>query len=58
MRHVLLEKKIDLAEPRQIECHFWTWDRKDAAELSESLKSRGFEILRQRPAAMAGDPGR
>jgi hypothetical protein len=58
LRHLFLEKKVDLTEPRQIECHFWTWSRKDAAELSESLKSRGFEILTQSPAAIAGDPGR
>ena len=58
LRQVFLEKKIDLTEPRKIECHFWTWDRKDATELSESLKNRGFAILAQRPAAIPGDPGR
>jgi hypothetical protein len=58
LRDVFLEKKIDLRESRKIECHFWIWSAKDAADLGESLKSRGFEILLQRPAAIAGDPGR
>lgn len=58
LREVFVEKNVDLKEPRTIECHFWTWSRNDAAELSESLKSRGFEILTQRPAAIAGDPSR
>jgi hypothetical protein len=58
LRQVFLEKKVDLTEPRKIDCHFWIWSRSDAAELAESLKSRGFEILAQRPAAKAGDPSR
>jgi regulator of RNase E activity RraB len=58
LRHVFLEEKADLTEPRKIECHFWTWNRRDATELGESLKSRGFEILAQRQAAITGDPGR
>jgi hypothetical protein len=58
LRHVFLEKKVDLTEPRKIECHFWIWSRDDATELAESLKSRGFEILTQRPAAIAGDSAR
>jgi hypothetical protein len=58
LRQVFLEKKIDLTEPRKIECHFWVRSGKDAAALGESLKSRGFEILAKRPAAIAGDPGR
>ncbi len=55
---VFLEKNIDLTDARIIECHFWTWSREDAAKLGEALKSRGFEILVQRPAAIAGDPDR
>ena len=58
LRRVFLEKKVDLTEPRKIECHFWTWSPKDAAQLAESLKGRGFEILTQHPAAAAGDPAR
>ena len=58
LRRVFSEKEVDLAESRQIECHFWTRGREDALGLSESLKSRGFEILTQRPAAIAGDQGR
>ena len=58
LRQVFLEKNVDLTEPRKIECHFWTWSRNDAAELAESLKSRGFEILTQRPVAIAGDSSR
>lgn len=58
LRHVFLEKRVDLTEPRRIECHFWAWSGEDAADLGESLKSRGFEILVQRPATIATDPKR
>ena len=58
LRKVFLEKSVDLAEPRKIECHFWVWSDKEAAELAESLNGRGFEILAQRAAGIAGDqPG-
>ena len=58
LRQVFLDRKVDLKEPRKIECHFWSWSRKDTAELAVSLKSRGFEILAQRPAAIPGDSDR
>lgn len=58
LRRVFLEKNVDLTDARTIECHFWTWSRESAARLGEALKSRGFEILVQHPAAIAGDPDR
>lgn len=58
LRGVFLEKKVDLKEARRIEFHFWTWSRKDTSELAESLKSRGFDIMRQQPAGIAGDSER
>jgi hypothetical protein len=58
LRGVFLEKGVDLTEPRQIECHFWTWSAKDADALAEALKNRSFELLALRPAAIAGDPDR
>ena len=56
LRQTFLEKNVDLREPRIIECHFWLWSEKDAAELSEALKNQGFEILTQRSAARADNP--
>jgi len=58
LRQVFLAKDVDLTAARKIECHFWTWSKEDAAELSGSLKGRGFEILTQGPAATGDDPGR
>lgn len=58
LRGVFLEKKIDLTEPRIIECHFWAWDKENVSQLANALKMRGFEILIQRPAAIANDPNR
>ena len=58
LRHVFLDKNVDLAEPRQIECHFWTWGEENAVHLGETLKKRGFEIITQRPAALSDDPSR
>jgi hypothetical protein len=58
LRRVFLEKKVDLTEPRKIECHFWAWSAKDAEELGEALKRRSFELLAVRPAAIVGDPNR
>jgi hypothetical protein len=55
---VLLEKRVDLAEPRTIECHFWTWSEKDAAALGESLARRGLTVRTQRPAQIPDDPSR
>jgi hypothetical protein len=58
LRNVFLEKKADLREPRIIECHFWTWSEEDAQQLAAALKCRGFEMLVQRSAGIAGDPNR
>jgi hypothetical protein len=58
LRGVFLEKKVNLKEPRMIECHFWTWDEEDTARLAHALKNRGFKIMVQRHAAIANDPRR
>jgi hypothetical protein len=58
LRRVFLEKKVDLTEPRDIECHFWAWGAKDADALGEALKKRSFELLAVRPAAISDDPDR
>jgi hypothetical protein len=56
LRRVFIEKAVDFALPRLIECHFWTRSKEDAARLSEALATRGFRILAQRPASSATDP--
>src|SRR5271155_5032707 len=56
LRQTLIEKGVDLGEPRIIECHFWSWSQANAASLAEGLTSRGFEILAQRPARSSKDP--
>ncbi len=58
LRDVFLKRNVDLAEPRKIECHFWTWSGKEATELSQALKVLGFEELARRPAAIPGDANR
>jgi hypothetical protein len=58
LRHVFLEKKVDLTEPRMIECHFWTWSAQDADGLAEALRKRSFKLLALRPAGIAEDPDR
>jgi hypothetical protein len=56
LRRVFIEKGVDFAEPRLIECHFWTWSKEDAAGLTEALATRGFRILAQGPTASSNDP--
>src|SRR5580704_3622797 len=56
LRKTLIEKGVDLGEPRTIECHFWSWNQANAASLADELISRGFEILAQRSARSARDP--
>lgn len=56
LRRLFIEKKVDLSEERQIECHFWAWSRQDAADLAEELMVRGFSILTQRLVAPPHDP--
>lgn len=58
LRNVFLQRKVDLTEPRLIECHFWVWSEGETVRLAEGLKRRGFEILLQRPAGTASDPDR
>jgi regulator of ribonuclease activity B len=56
LRQTLIEKGVDLGEPRTIECHFWSWSPAEAASLAEHLTKRGFEILAQRSASSSKDP--
>jgi hypothetical protein len=58
LRQVFLDKKIDLTEPRRIECHFWIWSEKNTTDLETSLKKRGFAILARSPAATPSDSRR
>jgi regulator of RNase E activity RraB len=52
---VFQEKKVDLREPRKIECHFWTRNGDDAKALAVSLNNRGFKILVQGLASRRDD---
>ena len=56
LRRVLVEKRVDFAVPRLIECHFWTNNAEDATSLSAALAANGFQILALRPAPTATDP--
>lgn len=56
LRLVFVEKGVDLGEARQVECHFWTWNKEDAARLCEALVERGFLILSTGPSASSNDP--
>ena len=56
LRQILVNRGIDLREPRQIECHFWAWSDEDATSLADALVRRGFEILARRSAGSAQDP--
>jgi len=56
LRRLLIEKKVNLIEPRLIECHFWTWSEEDAIDLGRTLESRGFTVLVRRSAARPDDP--
>jgi|SRR5579863_647946 len=58
LRRVFLEKGTDLAETRLIECHFWARTEQDSENLARSLKSLGFRILVEGPAASESDPSR
>jgi len=53
---VFQERGVDLAEPRSIDSHFWTWSRADAESLAADLVARGFRILVQGPARIKDDP--
>jgi hypothetical protein len=53
------EKRIDLDEPRMIECHFWAWTERDAANLANSLEGLSFRVLssdRSEPAEGGSPP--
>ena len=56
LRQTLVQRGVDFREPRTIECHFWTWSEKDAADLAQDLLRLGFKILVQRSAASSNDP--
>lgn len=56
LRQTLIEKGVDLGEPRTIECHFWAWSPANAKTLADDLASRGFEILTSRSARSSQDP--
>jgi hypothetical protein len=56
LRHKFVEKKVDLAQPRPIECHFWAWTPEDAVRMAEELANRGFVILTRRAAPTSRDP--
>lgn len=45
LKQLLVERGVDLKEPRPIECHFYSRSERDAQALAEALRSRGFEIL-------------
>ena len=53
LKEVLLAKQVDLREPRNIECHFWSASQADARELTTALQSRGFTIIAQQKASNA-----
>jgi hypothetical protein len=55
LRTLLIEKKVNLIEPRVIECHFWTWSEEDTIHLGSALESRGFTVLLRRQAAKRDD---
>jgi len=46
LRRLLIEKKVNLIEPRLIECHFWTWSEEEAIDLGTTVniprQSRGL----------------
>ena len=52
------ERKVDLAEPRPIEFHFWAWTQRDAAVLGRALYQMGFLIRLLTPAPQPDDPDR
>jgi hypothetical protein len=56
LRQTLIDKGVDLGEPRTIECHFWSWSQANSANLADDLVSRGFKILAQRSARSSKDP--
>jgi len=56
LRRIFVEKKVDLSEPRPIECHFWTWTHEDAVRIAEELTHRGFVIQTRRAAPSSSDP--
>ena len=56
LRQTLIDKGVDLGEPRIIECHFWAWSKENTATLTEDLIRRGFKILVQKPAGSSKDP--
>ena len=58
LRRLFSEKKVDVKEPRVIECHFWLWSEEDTGQLATALKNRGFEILAQCRASAPDDPNR
>jgi len=53
---VFQEKGADLAEPRSIDSHFWTWSRSDAESLAADLVCKGFKIIKMQLCGTKDDP--
>ena len=48
LRRVLIEKGVDLTEPRTVDCHFWAWSEEDSIGLADGLTKLGFKITARR----------
>jgi hypothetical protein len=51
LKQLLVEKGVDLKEPRPIDCHFYAKSQRDAEALAKALQTRGFKVLVNRQSA-------
>lgn len=58
LRAKLEGQKVDLAEPRPVEFHFWAWTQRDAAALGRALYQMGFLVRLLTPAPKPDDADR
>jgi regulator of ribonuclease activity B len=56
LRQIFVDKNVDLAEPRLIECHFWVPNEKESSGLAEDLTRLGFTVTALQPSKSSSDP--
>ena len=53
----LVQKGVDVAEPRSIDLHFWAGSQKDACFLAKALYESGYLILQLSPSVKSDPKG-
>jgi hypothetical protein len=56
LRQIFIDRRVDLTEPRLIECHFWASNEKESAGLAQDLTRLGFAVTGLQAVKSSNDP--